>query len=46
VPYDHKTKLPGMGITGRTTLLVYQWDDVSGKSAARLVGKDEDMPKM
>jgi hypothetical protein len=46
VPYGHQKKMPGVGITGRTTLLVYQWDDMPGKSAKRLVREDEDMPKM
>jgi len=39
-------KMSGMGITVRTTLLVYQWDDMRGKRAKRLGREDEDMSKM
>jgi len=38
--------LSGVGVSSRTSLLVHQWNDLSGRGAGKLEEKDEDMPKM
>jgi hypothetical protein len=35
-----------MGISGWTSLLVYQWDDLPGPGAKKLAKEDENMPTM
>ncbi len=40
-----QTKLPGMGISKWRSLLVYQWDDLSGRGAG-LAEQDEPVPTM
>jgi hypothetical protein len=35
-----------MGFSSWTSLLVYQWDDLSGPGAGKLAQEDEDMSTM
>jgi hypothetical protein len=35
-----------MGISSWESLLVYQWDDLSGQGAKKLAKKDKNMPTM
>jgi hypothetical protein len=44
--YGDQTKLPGMGISKWTALLVYQWDRLSGRGSRELAQEDEDVPTM
>jgi len=46
VPHGDKAKLPGVGISSRTSLLVYKWDDLPGTGAKKLAKEDENMPTM
>jgi hypothetical protein len=41
-----KAKLPGLGISRRTSLLVYQWDNLFWREPGKLAEKDENMPTM
>jgi hypothetical protein len=41
VPYGDKRKLPRMGISRRASLLVYQWDYLSGRCARKLGRENE-----
>jgi hypothetical protein len=38
--------MSGMGIPKWAHLLVYQWDDLSGRGARKLAREDEDVPTM
>ena len=44
--YGDQAKLPGVGISKWASLLVYQWDDLSGRGARKLAREDEDVPRM
>jgi hypothetical protein len=44
--HGDKTKLPGMGISSRASLLVYQWDYLSGRGARKLAREDEYVPTL
>jgi hypothetical protein len=46
LPRGDEAKLPGMGISEWAPLLVYQWDDLSGRGARELAQEDEDVPTM
>jgi hypothetical protein len=46
VSYGGEAKMSGMGIPKWAPLLVYQWDDLSGRSAGKLAREDEDVPTM
>jgi len=44
--HGDQAKLPGVGISKWASLLVYQWDHLSGGSARKLAQEDEDVPTM
>jgi hypothetical protein len=46
VSYGNETKLPGMGISSRASLLVYKWDYLSRRDARKLAREDEYVPTM
>ena len=41
-----QAKLPGMGISKWAAMLVYQWDNLSGRGTRKLAREDEDVPTM
>jgi len=42
----NQSKLSGMGVSARASVLVYQWDRMSWGGAGKLAEKDEDMQEM
>jgi len=46
MPYAKAASLPGMGVSGRSSLLVHQWNHMSGKKTGELEQKNEGMPEM
>jgi hypothetical protein len=46
VPSGNQKALSSMGISSWRALLVYQWDDLSGRGARKLAREDEDVPTM
>jgi len=46
VSHGDKAKLPSLGISSWTSLLVYQWDNLLWRDAGKLAEQDEDLPAM
>jgi hypothetical protein len=44
VSHEDQAKLPGMGISKWASLLVYQRDNLPGRSATELAREDENVP--
>ena len=46
MPYAKAASLPGMGVSGRSSLLVHQRNHLPGKKTGKLEQKNESMPEM